>query len=106
MNFTAPCQMRGSLALVIWPNVLDAIESWADAGTLKFGWFRELNASMRKSSFVFSVIGKNRLISASRFTYLGPRKAFLPRLPKVPFAEYANAPLLMYCGLCEILLPV
>ena len=30
---------------------------------------------------------RNRLISASTFTYLGPRKLFLPRLPKVPLAE-------------------
>src|SRR5579864_1652441 len=86
--------MRGSSAVVIWPNVplLKTVLGFPNRA-----WFRTLKASHRRSSFKFSRIGKVLQRAASRFQLPGPVTMFLPAFPYVPAACFWNAEVLNHC---------
>src|SRR5690242_15050450 len=93
--------IRGSNALVIWPSVLPLPN--AVPGLLNRVWFNTLNASTRKSTFLFSVIRNVLQSAASTSQFEGPRIVFLPALPKVPAACLVKAEELNHCLIVGLL---
>src|SRR4030095_398958 len=84
------CMKRADFAEVIRPNAGElntgrpcesAITLKDVFGALKFVWFRTLNASARICRLSLSAIVKRRATERSRFTSLGSRVVFRPRVP-------------------------
>jgi hypothetical protein len=88
-TFIASCMIRGSCALVIWPNV-DAVLRVA-AGLLRRVAFNTLNASARNSRRSFSRMRNSRTSAVSNWKNRGPLIFRTPRFPKVPRPACVNA---------------
>ena len=79
--------IRGSLALVIWPN--DALLK-LPLGLLKFARLNRLNTSHRNSRLIPSRIRKALNADMSTFAYPGPVRMLRPAVPNVPSAGNAK----------------